>query len=79
MSDAVRMDLAELKTFCANVLTQTGMSFQHAQSTAATLVTTDAMGVVTHGTKLLAGYVRKLLAGGYLPKAQPRIEREVPA
>lgn len=43
------------------------------------LVTTDAMGVFTHGTKLLAGYLRKLQGGGYQATAAPRIERQGPA
>lgn len=40
------------------------------------LVTTDAMGVFTHGTKLLAGYLNKLKAGGYRATARPCVERE---
>jgi ureidoglycolate dehydrogenase (NAD+) len=35
--------------------------------------------VHTHGTKLLVGYLRKLLAGGYQPEGVPRIVREGPA
>jgi len=35
--------------------------------------------VFTHGSKLLAGYLKKLRGGGYPPGAAPRIEREGPA
>lgn len=40
------------------------------------LVHTDAMGVSTHGTKLLVGYLKKLKAGGYRPTAALKILRE---
>jgi ureidoglycolate dehydrogenase (NAD+) len=36
------------------------------------------MGVFTHGTKLLIGYLKKLQGGGYRATAVPRIEREGP-
>ena len=42
------------------------------------LVTTDAMGVFTHGTKSLVGYLKKLKGGGYGATASPVIEREGP-
>jgi ureidoglycolate dehydrogenase (NAD+) len=34
------------------------------------------MGVHTHGTKLLAGYIKKLQGGGYQAQATPTVERE---
>ncbi len=55
-----------------------GVTQLHAEETAEALVTTDAMGVFTHGTKLLAGYVKKLQGGGYVAAAKPIIEREGP-
>jgi ureidoglycolate dehydrogenase (NAD+) len=55
-----------------------GMSSVHAAETAEALSTADAMGVSTHGTKLLAGYVKKLQGGGYVAAAQPCVEREGP-
>ena len=42
------------------------------------LVTTDAMGVFTHGTKSLVGYLKKLKGGGYGATATAVIEREGP-
>jgi len=49
-----------------------------ASTAADALVTTDAMGVFTHGVKLLAGYLRKLRGGGYRADATPSIQREGP-
>ncbi len=52
------------------------MREEDALTTANALVTTDAMGVFTHGTKLLFGYLKKLTGGGYGVSASPIIERE---
>ena len=71
--------VAALFEFTEATLLSTGLSPVDAQVTAEALVFTDALGVFTHGTKLLAGYLKKLQGGGYSPKAQPRIEREGPA
>ncbi|WP_397569236.1 Ldh family oxidoreductase [Schlesneria sp. T3-172] len=65
-----------LTQFCLAALTRVGVSQTDAKTTASALVTTDAMGVFTHGTKLLAGYLNKLKGGGYRAGATPRIERE---
>ncbi len=73
------VSVASLTAFCINALTRVGMSTSDAETTASALVTTDAMGVFTHGTKLLAGYLKKLQGGGYRATAVPRIEREGPA
>jgi ureidoglycolate dehydrogenase (NAD+) len=67
-----------LADFVRRCLRHTLMDESTARATAEALVTTDAMGVFTHGTKLLAGYLRKLLGGGYDPRAQPDVEREGP-
>ncbi len=67
-----------LTHFCIAALCRVGVSDIDAQTTANALVTTDAMGVFTHGTKLLAGYLVKLQGGGYRATASPRIEREGP-
>lgn len=68
--------ITKLMQDVCQMLKACGLSAEHAASTADALVTTDAMGVFTHGTKLLAGYIRKLQGGGYVAAAQPRIERE---
>lgn len=70
--------IESLTTFCITALTKVGMSRADAETTADALVTTDAMGVFTHGTKLLGGYLNRLKGGGYRATAAPRIEREGP-
>ncbi|MFN9852694.1 MAG: Ldh family oxidoreductase, partial [Planctomycetota bacterium] len=70
--------LLELQQRVASMLIACGMSSVHAAETAEALSTADAMGVSTHGTKLLAGYVKKLQGGGYVAAAQPCVEREGP-
>ncbi len=72
------LPLAELTRFASDCLQQTGVAFATADEVALALATTDAMGVFTHGTKLLAGYIKKLQGGGYVATAEPRIEREGP-
>ena len=59
-----------------STLGKVGVGQHDAETTANALVTTDAMGVFTHGTKLLGGYLKKLKGGGYGVAAVPRIERE---
>jgi LDH2 family malate/lactate/ureidoglycolate dehydrogenase len=73
---AVTVSIAELREFVIATLRQTGLGQADSAITADALVETDALGVFTHGTKLLAGYLRKLRGGGYRPGATPRIERE---
>jgi len=69
----------ELRAFAVAALAATGVPGEQAAITADALVTTDAMGVFTHGTKLLAGYLKKLKGGGYAPRATPEIVRQGPA
>lgn len=68
----------DLLPFTQACLHAVGLSPANAHDAAMALVTTDAMGVFTHGTKLLAGYLMKLQGGGYAPKAEPRLVREGP-
>jgi ureidoglycolate dehydrogenase (NAD+) len=68
-------DLLQFTQLC---LQSVGMTSGNAHLAGLALVTTDAMGVFTHGTKLLAGYLRKLQGGGYVATAEPCIEREGP-
>lgn len=72
------ISVTDLQQSVAEMLRSCGMSQTHAEGTSEALVTTDAMGVFTHGTKLLAGYIRRLQGGGYLATAEPHIEREGP-
>ena len=52
------------------------MSDANATTGADVLATTDAWGVFTHGTKCLAGYLRRLKTGGLRPKGTPHIVAE---
>ncbi|MSR55934.1 MAG: Ldh family oxidoreductase [Gemmataceae bacterium] len=72
------VEIGELVHFARSCFQFVGMNELNAHEAAEALVITDAMGVFTHGTKLLAGYLKKLQGGGYHPTAEPRIEREGP-
>ena len=74
---AIRVPVGELQSFTVSALRGAGLDNVDARTAADALVTTDAMGVFTHGTKLLAGYLKKLEGGGYRPST-PKIEREGP-
>jgi ureidoglycolate dehydrogenase (NAD+) len=74
----MRVSIDALEAFCITALTQAGLSPVDAETTAHVLVTTDSMGVFTHGTKLLGGYLNRLRGGGYRAAGQPKIEREGP-
>lgn len=71
--------VGRLMNFTVHCFRSMGVSEHDAHTAAGCLVDTDRLGVFTHGTKLLAGYLRKLQGGGYRPDARPRIEREGPA
>ncbi len=72
------VSIEQLTQFCVESLERVGVGPSDAKIAANALVRTDAMGVFTHGTKLLIGYLKKLKGGGYRPQGQPRIEREGP-
>ncbi len=79
MTNAPSIPFDDLHRFVSKALATTGMLNEQARIVADTLATTDAMGVYTHGTKLLLGYIKKLQAGGYDPRGVPMIERQGPA
>ena len=79
MQDSQTVDFDDLLRFARQCLVSVGVNSVDADEAARALVTTDAMGVFTHGTKLLAGYLRKLQGGGYVAAGKPCIEREGPA
>lgn len=72
------VSIPALQQFCVTALQRVGLAAQDAQTTAEALVTTDSMGVFTHGTKLLIGYLNRLRGGGYRATGVPKIEREGP-
>ncbi|MFM7055622.1 MAG: Ldh family oxidoreductase [Planctomycetota bacterium] len=71
--------MGALLEFASECLSRTGLAADAAATAARTLVGTDGCGVYTHGTKLLAGYLKKLQGGGYRAGAVPFVEREGPA
>ena len=74
-----RIPIGDLSEFVHSCLLSTGLSVADCRVTTDALVSTDVMGVFTHGSKLLVGYLKKLQGGGYPPTAVPRIERQGPA
>ncbi len=72
------ISLSALQHHVSEMLVRCRLERKMADDVASALATTDAMGVFTHGTKLLAGYIKTLQGGGYVATAQPRIEREGP-
>lgn len=74
-----RVSIPDLEKFCLAILRQAGVREDDARATADVLVTTDAWGIFTHGTKNLRGYIRRIQAGGLRTQAKPRIVAEGPA
>jgi ureidoglycolate dehydrogenase (NAD+) len=72
------VSIADLTRFTEDCFRKVGMRDADARAATEALVTTDAMGVFTHGTKSLVGYLKKLKGGGYGATATPFIEREGP-
>jgi ureidoglycolate dehydrogenase (NAD+) len=70
---------ADLTAFIEAAGMKAGLPADAAAMLAEPLTLADMMGVHTHGTKLLPGYLRKVMAGGYRPQAVPRVVREGPA
>jgi ureidoglycolate dehydrogenase (NAD+) len=73
------ISVKELTDLVVTILEKSGVGADDARLTADVLVTTDAWGVATHGTKLLRGYGRRLRAGGLDPKGMPKIVAEGPS
>lgn len=71
--------VGRLQSFCERVLGSLGVTPEDARTTADVLVTTDTWGIFTHGTKLLAGYARRIRGGGLRVDCSPRIAAEGPA
>lgn len=71
--------VTDLEAFVVAALRAVGASAEHAKLTADALVTADAWGVFTHGTKLLNGYLRRLKGGSIRVDAEPAVLSEGPA
>ena len=69
----------KLRDFTREAFRRAGLSDADAAVGADVLTTTDAWGVFTHGTKSLAGYLRRLRAGGLRASARPTVVAEGPS
>ena len=69
----------QLRQFCSDVLTELGADSASAAIVADAMVMTDSWGVFTHGSKLLAGYVRRIKAGGIRVDCSPVVIRSGPS
>ena len=76
---AQKVSYQQLHTFTKGAFQAVGLSAADAQTAADVLVTTDAWGVFTHGTKNLHGYAKLLKAGGLSAKGKPQVVSEGPA
>jgi ureidoglycolate dehydrogenase (NAD+) len=74
-----KVSFSQLHAFVKTAFEGVGMSAIDANIGADVLVTTDAWGVFTHGTKNLRGYLGRLKAGGLRPAGRPRVVAEGPA
>lgn len=70
---------AALHGFVVEAFQRAGLSAADSEIGADVLVTTDAWGIFTHGTKNVRGYLRRLKAGGLRPTGRPRLAAEGPA
>lgn len=73
-----RVAIADLTAFCREALVRCGLSDADAGTVAHALAATDSFGVFTHGSKLLAPYLRRIRAGGIVATARPAIARQGP-
>ncbi len=67
-----------LDAFVRSALARVGVGPDDAATTAEALTLADTMGVHTHGSKLLIGYLRKLRGGGYRCGGSPSVLRQGP-
>jgi LDH2 family malate/lactate/ureidoglycolate dehydrogenase len=75
----MKVAASKLEAFCVAALRKARLSETDARTTADILVTTDAWGVFTHGTKNLRGYIRRLRSSGLRANASPKVVKEGPA
>jgi L-lactate dehydrogenase len=73
-----RFDAAALQGFAEELLRRAGLTAEQAEHTAQILVEADLMGHTTHGTQLLAGYLRDVEAGHMTSDGEPETVRDHP-
>ena len=78
MSSERSIPVAVLSAWVEQAFVRAGLAPADATIAAEPLILSDSMGVFTHGTKLLPGYLKKLVARGSQPDARPRIIRQGP-
>ena len=78
-AEPVLVPIEALEELAVTALTVCGLGSADAKAAADVLVTTDAWGVFTHGTKSLRGYARRLRGGGLDPQGRPAVVRQGPA
>jgi len=74
----MKVNHERLRSFCIDAMVKFGMEKGDAQTTADVLVTTDLMGVNTHGTKQLYLLLKNMKEGGLDVKAKPQVVTEGP-
>lgn len=79
MLSGSRVSAQVLRTFCLKAMRKSGLSEEDARLTADVLVTTDMMGVFTHGTRQLRGLMKNVHAGRINPQAREEVVKEGPA
>ena len=72
---AVRIDPARLRTFASDVFQRAGLSGEHADVVADTLVDANLRGIDTHGVVRLEPYIERLEEGGLNPDPDLSITR----
>lgn len=70
---AVHIDPGRLRTFTSDVLQQTGLSKEHADIVADTLIDANLRGIDTHGVVRLDPYVERLEESGLNARPEPSI------
>ncbi|MBN1553627.1 MAG: Ldh family oxidoreductase [Phycisphaerae bacterium] len=74
----IRVSASDLSAFCVQALMEAGMGRDAAEITTKVLVTTDLMGVSTHGVRNLHNYLKRIATKGLDPHARPEIVSEGP-
>ncbi|HUX14210.1 MAG TPA: Ldh family oxidoreductase, partial [Spirochaetia bacterium] len=73
------VDAAALQRFCTQVLENSGLLPEHAETVSRNLVDADLRGISSHGVSRLRYYVEKIRSGGFNVRPQLHIVREGPA
>lgn len=75
----MKVSIELLTQFAVDALQKVGVCARDARITADVLVKTDTLGIHSHGVKNLAGYIRRIRAGGIRVDVSPCVAAEGPA